>query len=165
MVHGVLCAGSGSYRPLDSNQRCSTVTWSFSSLSRWFWVLALPSLSLTTLSILPIHSPSPHLSLHPFRTHPLLPLFHSVRSLVLSHSFILIPRFLTRPSPHTLFRLLPSARTESQYPSHVLRTPAIIFAVLLTPTYRFGKGMMPKAYRLSREAMTVTVEKYAAAAD
>ncbi|KAJ7712141.1 hypothetical protein B0H16DRAFT_1342982, partial [Mycena metata] len=28
-------------------------------------------------------------------------------------------------------------------------------------TYRFGKGMMPKAYRLSREAMTVIMEQYA----
>ncbi|KAJ7706587.1 hypothetical protein B0H16DRAFT_1901605 [Mycena metata] len=28
-------------------------------------------------------------------------------------------------------------------------------------TYRFGKGMMPKAYRLSREAMAVIMEQYA----
>ncbi|KAJ7719586.1 hypothetical protein B0H16DRAFT_1739291 [Mycena metata] len=30
-------------------------------------------------------------------------------------------------------------------------------------TYRFGKGMMPKAYRLSREAMAVIMEQYASA--
>ncbi|KAJ6577004.1 hypothetical protein DFH09DRAFT_914218 [Mycena vulgaris] len=29
-------------------------------------------------------------------------------------------------------------------------------------TYRFGKGMMPKAYRLSKESMAVIMEKYAA---
>ncbi|KAJ7721785.1 hypothetical protein B0H16DRAFT_1790303 [Mycena metata] len=35
---------------------------------------------------------------------------------------------------------------------------------LLQPrTYRFGKGMMPKAYRLSREAMAVIMEQYASA--
>ncbi|KAJ7711182.1 hypothetical protein B0H16DRAFT_637474 [Mycena metata] len=28
-------------------------------------------------------------------------------------------------------------------------------------TYRFGKGMMPKGYRLSREAMAVIMEQYA----
>ncbi|KAK7043313.1 Tetraspanin family-domain-containing protein [Favolaschia claudopus] len=28
-------------------------------------------------------------------------------------------------------------------------------------TYRFGKGMMPKAYRLSREAMAIIVDRYA----
>ncbi|KAJ7711186.1 hypothetical protein B0H16DRAFT_637632 [Mycena metata] len=28
-------------------------------------------------------------------------------------------------------------------------------------TYRFGKGIMPKAYRLSREAMAVIMEQYA----
>jgi len=42
---------------------------------------------------------------------------------------------------------------------------AIIVAGLLCSnhvTYRFGKGMMPKAYRLSREAMAVIVERYAA---
>ncbi|KAJ7239664.1 hypothetical protein C8J57DRAFT_1528005 [Mycena rebaudengoi] len=51
------------------------------------------------------------------------------------------------------------------FPSH---TPApraaIIFAALLCSnhiTYRFGKGMMPKAYRLIKEAMAVIVEKYA----
>jgi hypothetical protein len=46
-------------------------------------------------------------------------------------------------------------------PIHIL----IIVAGLLCSnhvTYRFGKGMMPKAYRLSREAMAVIVEKYAA---
>ncbi|KAJ7244635.1 hypothetical protein B0H12DRAFT_805369 [Mycena haematopus] len=40
----------------------------------------------------------------------------------------------------------------------------VIVAALLCAnhvTYRFGKGMMPKAYRLSREAMAVIVEKYA----
>ncbi|KAF7341790.1 hypothetical protein MSAN_02033800 [Mycena sanguinolenta] len=40
----------------------------------------------------------------------------------------------------------------------------IIVAALLCSnhvTYRFGKGMMPKAYRLSREAMAAIVEKYA----
>ncbi|KAJ6578270.1 hypothetical protein B0H19DRAFT_932775 [Mycena capillaripes] len=42
---------------------------------------------------------------------------------------------------------------------------AIIVAGLLCSnhvTYRFGKGMMPKAYRLSKEAMAVIMEKYAA---
>ncbi|KAJ6518056.1 hypothetical protein C8R47DRAFT_960212 [Mycena vitilis] len=42
---------------------------------------------------------------------------------------------------------------------------AIIVAGLLCSnhvTYRFGKGMMPKAYRLSKEAMAVIVEGYAA---
>jgi hypothetical protein len=40
----------------------------------------------------------------------------------------------------------------------------IILAALLCSnhvTYRFGKGMMPKAYRLSREAMAVIVAGYA----
>ncbi|KAJ7472540.1 hypothetical protein FB451DRAFT_1249906, partial [Mycena latifolia] len=42
---------------------------------------------------------------------------------------------------------------------------AVIVAGLLCSnhvTYRFGKGMMPKAYRLSREAMAVIMERYAA---
>ncbi|KAJ7839684.1 hypothetical protein B0H14DRAFT_3140653 [Mycena olivaceomarginata] len=42
---------------------------------------------------------------------------------------------------------------------------AIIAIALLCAnhvTYRFGKGMMPKAYRLSREAMAVVVQGYAA---
>ncbi|KAJ7798688.1 hypothetical protein B0H14DRAFT_2905820, partial [Mycena olivaceomarginata] len=42
---------------------------------------------------------------------------------------------------------------------------AIIAIALLCAnhvTYRFGKGMMPRAYRLSREAMAVVVEGYAA---
>ncbi|KAJ7623347.1 hypothetical protein FB45DRAFT_752274 [Roridomyces roridus] len=41
---------------------------------------------------------------------------------------------------------------------------AIIVSGLLCSnhvTYRFGKGMMPKAYRLSKEAMAVIVESYA----
>ncbi|KAJ7852090.1 hypothetical protein B0H14DRAFT_2760712 [Mycena olivaceomarginata] len=41
---------------------------------------------------------------------------------------------------------------------------AIIVIALLCAnhvTYRFGKGMMPRAYRLSREAMAVVVEGYA----
>ncbi|KAJ7706580.1 hypothetical protein B0H16DRAFT_1901600 [Mycena metata] len=41
---------------------------------------------------------------------------------------------------------------------------AIMAAGLLSSnhvTYRFGKGMMPKAYRLSREAMAVIMEQYA----
>ncbi|KAJ7667222.1 hypothetical protein B0H17DRAFT_256955 [Mycena rosella] len=42
---------------------------------------------------------------------------------------------------------------------------AIIIAGLLCSnhvTYRFGKGMMPKAYRLSKESMAAIMEKYAA---
>ncbi|KAJ7111775.1 hypothetical protein C8R44DRAFT_253144 [Mycena epipterygia] len=42
---------------------------------------------------------------------------------------------------------------------------AVIVAGLLCSnhvTYRFGKGMMPKAYRLSKESMAVIMEKYAA---
>ncbi|KAJ7253603.1 hypothetical protein C8J57DRAFT_1348582 [Mycena rebaudengoi] len=45
-------------------------------------------------------------------------------------------------------------------PAHV----AIMIAALLCSnhvTYRFGKGMMPKAYRLSKESMAVIMEKYA----
>jgi hypothetical protein len=41
---------------------------------------------------------------------------------------------------------------------------AAIFAGLLCSnhvTYRFGKGMMPKAYRLSLASMTVIMDNYA----
>ena len=41
---------------------------------------------------------------------------------------------------------------------------AVMFAGLLCSnhvTYRFGKGMMPKAYRLSLESMAVIMDNYA----